>query len=215
MKKTNVMIEVSDSLYDSIVQPYKKRKEFGKLVVQLLEAYSSNDKIYGYINGVMDGIAEEENKELLKDLQNMAQSLNMMGILQDQVESYTDEGLNYFSEKSNSENNDIKPPVSDFDKAKDEKALTRDDVIEIVNESMSDVKSMLSQVVSMISNGVSVNESNSKPEMLSVEENIGYVESNKSDSSDLIISEFNDQDDVDEDDGVAYNALQELLGSLM
>ena len=90
MKKTNVMIEVTEEIYDSVVNPYKKKKSFGRLIVMLLEAYAYNDSIYSYINGAMDGIEDQATEELLKDLNSMAESLSMFSAYCDQMESVLD-----------------------------------------------------------------------------------------------------------------------------
>lgn len=143
MKKTNVMVEVSDDLYDAIVEPYKKRKGFGKLVVQLLEAYHTNESIYSYINGTIDGLESEATDELLKDLNSMAQSLNMFGVLQNQAEVVVDEGQRAFSEFGSQAQED----VGKFENLKTQdpikESITREDVISIVNESVADIKEML------------------------------------------------------------------------
>lgn len=144
MKKTNVMIEVSDDLYNDIIEPYKKRKSFGRLVVHLLEAYRSNDAIYSFINGAIDGLENESQQELLKDLNSMTQSLNMMGLLQSQAEVVIDEGQRAVDEFSSQAKKDL----NNFNMPKDEKGiLTRDDVISIVNDSVSDIRDMLKSLI--------------------------------------------------------------------
>lgn len=147
MKKTNVMIEVSDDLYNDIIEPYKKRKSFGRLVVHLLEAYRSNDAIYSYINGEIDGLENESQQELLKDLNSMTQSLNMMGLLQSQAEVVIDEGQRVVDEFGSQAKKDL----NNFNMSKNEKdekgTLTRDDVISIVNDSVSDIRDMLKSLM--------------------------------------------------------------------
>lgn len=148
MKKTNVMIEVSDDLYSEIVEPYKKKKGFGKLVVQLLEAYRTNDSIYSYINGAMDELETEATEELLKDLNNMAQSLNMMGVLHNQAEVVIDEGQRAFDEFGESAYKDSAKYGGATSSSKEKEVmLTKEDVVEIVNESVSDIKSMLENLL--------------------------------------------------------------------
>lgn len=98
MKKTSVLIEVSEDLYQDIVEPAKKSKSFSKLVVKLLEAYWENDSIYSYINGSLDGLREEENEELLKSLNSMQESLSMIDVLGNQAETLMEEGLGTFSD---------------------------------------------------------------------------------------------------------------------
>lgn len=148
MKKTNVMIEVSEDLYNEIVEPYKKRKGFGKLVVQLLEAYRSNEAIYSYINGTMDELDSEATEELLKDLNSMAQSLNMFGVYQNQAEVVIDEGQRAFNEFGNQAREDSSKFETSSNNSKNEdKPLTKEDVVSIVNDSVSDIKNMLEELL--------------------------------------------------------------------
>lgn len=147
MKKTNVMIEVSEDLYNEIVEPYKKRKGFGKLVVQLLEAYRTNESIYSYINGTIDGLESEATEELLKDLNNMAQSLNMFGVYQNQAEVVIDEGQRAFNEFSNQSREDSSRFEASPREESEGKPLTKEDVISIVNDSVSDMKNMLEELL--------------------------------------------------------------------
>lgn len=147
MKKTNVMIEVSEDLYNEIVEPYKKRKGFGKLVVQLLEAYRTNESIYSYINGTIDGLESEATEELLKDLNNMAQSLNMFGVYQNQAEVVIDEGQRAFNEFSNQAREDSSRFEASPREKSEDKPITKEDVISIVNDSVSDMKNMLEELL--------------------------------------------------------------------
>ncbi len=143
MKKTNVMIEVSEDLYDEVVHPYKKQKGFGKLVVQLLEAYRTNDSIYSYINGTMDRLEDEATQELLKDLNSMTQSLNMFGTFQSQAEVLIDEGqraFDSFGERAMDDSTKYNPD-------EDKEVLTREDVVNIVNSSVSEIKDMLQELL--------------------------------------------------------------------
>lgn len=141
------MIEVSEDLYNEIVEPYKKRKGFGKLVVQLLEAYRTNESIYSYINGTIDGLESEATEELLKDLNNMAQSLNMFGVYQNQAEVVIDEGQRAFNEFSNQAREDSSRFEASPREKSEDKPLTKEDVISIVNDSVSDMKNMLEELL--------------------------------------------------------------------
>ena len=141
------MIEVSEDLYNEIVEPYKKRKGFGKLVVQLLEAYRTNESIYSYINGTIDGLESEATEELLKDLNNMAQSLNMFGVYQNQAEVVIDEGQRAFNEFSNQAREDSSRFEASPREKSEDKPITKEDVISIVNDSVSDMKNMLEELL--------------------------------------------------------------------
>lgn len=211
MKKTNVMIEVTDELYEEIINPLKKQRSFGKLVVQLLEAYRSNESIYSYINGTIDKLDNEANEELLKDLNNMTQSLNMLGVLQEQVAVTINEGsreFNAYSEKAKNDSNKF----SMSEGKESQEVLTRDDVVKIVDDSVSDIKKMLQELM----------ERGTVPQPVAkqVEE---VVENKMNESvSRVVVKEDNDyipmtyaeKEISNEDEELAKNALSSLMDSL-
>lgn len=219
MKKTNVMIEVSEDLYNEVVEPYKKKKGFGKLVVQLLEAYRTNDSIYSYINGTMDGLENEATEELLKDLNNMAQSLNMFGVLHGQAEVVIDEGQRAFNDFGNKAKEDINK-FSDAGvspKEEPKETLTKEDVVSIVNDSISDLKSMLKDLLD--SRDVSA------PVVEKVQEQVHEVVENKintdlsavvtpKNSSPEVYSHVSEKKVSKEEEQQADSAIQSLIGSL-
>lgn len=216
LKKTSVMIEVSEDLYNEIVEPYKKRKGFGRLVVQLLEAYHTNEQIYSYINGTIDGLEDEATEELLKDLNSMAESLSMFGALQSEAEVAMDEGLKAFEEFNNRAYDDRgKYTPEDVTPQKD--TLTREDVVNIVNDSVSDIKKMLE---SLMAGGVV-----SQPVVTQVQEavetkvNASVHEAITREEVPLEVSRNEDMTPVvrevsKEEEQAAENAINSLLGSL-
>lgn len=219
MKKTNVMVEVSDDLYNEIVEPFKKRKGFGKLVVQLLEAYRTNESIYSYINGTLDGLENEATEVLLQDLNNMAQSLNMFGILESQAESTIKEGQRTINDFKDHAFEDSKK----YKEEKDEIVLTKNDVVDIVNDSVKDIKDMLS---ALLQNG-SVSQPVANQVGVVVESKI-HSEVNKvvpreeeeiaagsSFTEEVTRSEIIfDEDTLKKEEAVAKDALSSLVGSL-
>lgn len=213
MKKTNVMIEVSDDLYNDIVEPYKKRRRFGRLIVELLEAYRTNDVIYSYINGTIDGLDSDATDMLLKDLDSMQDSLSMLGALQNQAEVVIDEGNKAFNSFLNTgkEDVDLNFINNDDKKVKDENTLTKEDVINIVNDSMSDIKSMLE---SILAKGVSVdNSSNNDTKVANNEKSTPSQERGTSQDDGLV--EYNHNSSISkEDETAAQSALSSLCGSI-
>lgn len=188
MKKTNVMIEVTDDIYEDIVAPFKKKKSFGKLITMLLEAYANNDSIYSYINGAMDGLENEATEELLKDLNSMAESLSMLGALSSEAEAVIDNGQRAFDDFSTKATEDAK-------KVKETNGISREDVVEIVEDSVSEIKDMLKQ---LLSNGVTVNSTINTPK-----------------SEEKVPEEKYVAEEISkEDEEKAQNALASLMGSL-
>lgn len=221
MKKTNVMIEVSDDLYDAIVAPSKKKKSFGRLVVQLLEAYRDNESIYSYINGTLDDLENEATEELLKDLNSMANSLNMLSALENQAEANIDEGLRTFEDYTNKDAQveEVKHlEMSSPQIHKDENqnsGLTKEDVVDIVEESISDIKDMLQQ---LLDNGV-VNRDIASTVESTVKDSI-YENIDKGTTDEKVVEDKHVEEVIvdtpvsKEDEEKAKNALDNLLGSI-
>lgn len=148
MRKTNLMIEVSDELYESIVEPYKKKKGFGRLVVQLLEGYANNDAIYGYINGALDNLDEKANESLLEGLNAMSDSVNMFSFLQQEAQSVVDDGAREFSSIGQRSAGQFKKGFEESGGTEvNADAVSREEVKAIVNEGISSIKDMLSEVL--------------------------------------------------------------------
>lgn len=225
MKKTNVMVEVSDELYNEVVEPFKKKKGFGKLVVQLLEAYMYNESIYNYINGEMDNLEDEATEVLLKDLNNMAQSLNMFGILGNQAETVINEGQKSIDDFREQAFSDSKK----YEEVKEEKqSLTKEDVVDIVNDSVKDIKDMLAE---LLKNGVVtqpvaeqvgvVVESKIHSEVNKAvvdDETFVVSDSSGSNSNEIVVEEEKeiivDSAKLKEEEEKAKDALNSLLGSI-
>lgn len=211
MKKTNVMIEVTDELYEEIINPLKKQRSFGKLVVQLLEAYRSNESIYSYINGTIDKLDNEANEELLKDLNNMTQSLNMLGVLQEQVAVTINEGsreFNAYSEKAKNDSNKF----SMSEGKESQEVLTRDDVVKIVDDSVSDIKKMLQELIERGTVPQPVAKQVEEVVENKMNENVSRVVVKE--DNDYIPMTYAEKEISNEDEELAKNALSSLMDSL-
>lgn len=143
MKKTSVMIEVSEELYDKIVYPYKKKKSFGKLVVQLLDAYLKNDAIYSYINGSLDGLEGEATDKLLKDLDAMASSLSMLDALHNEADSVISNGQKVFNNVNVVKEDTVnEQEVQEIDTHSDD-LVSREEVEKIIEDRLNDILNKL------------------------------------------------------------------------
>lgn len=200
------MIEVSDDVYESVINPHKKKKAFGRLVVMLLEAYAYNDAIYSYINGAMDGIEEQATDELIKDLNSMAESLSMFSAYSDQMESVIDNGQKAFDDFGARASQDLGKEMS---VGQPSTGLTREDVVSIVNDSVGELKDMLMQVLS--GNVSTIQKPSVTVEKPRVVEPIAQVSEVKAEVS-ATIEEI--PDITKEDEALAQNALSSLMGSI-
>ena len=51
MPKVGIMVDVSTELLETVINPAKAEKRFKRLVVQLLEAYRSDEKVRAIVDG--------------------------------------------------------------------------------------------------------------------------------------------------------------------
>lgn len=102
MKRTNILVEVSDNIYDSVVTPHKKAKTFSKLIATLLKGYIENEYIRAYAEDTLDDMHKASVDALDEVIGNMQQSLASMGLYNDELKETTESGMTYFGEKAQS-----------------------------------------------------------------------------------------------------------------
>ena len=122
MKRTNILVEVSDGIYDNVVTPHKKAKTFSKLIATLLKGYIENEYIRAYAEDTLDDMHRASVDALDEVIGNMQQSLKNMGLYADELKETTEDGMSYFGERVESS------PTS---KESNNKDALRDDVEEL------------------------------------------------------------------------------------
>lgn len=103
MRKVNIMIDVSDEVYDLVVAPFKKSRRFSKLINSLLEGYISDDYVAAYVSGSLDDFKKRSTESLNQALSAMNNSLEMVGMLSDEAEELAKEGINAVGMRDSSE----------------------------------------------------------------------------------------------------------------
>ncbi len=139
--KTSIIIDCPIDLYEEVVKPKKQKREFSKLILELLEAYRSNDSINGYINGSLDEMEEEGLSYLEKACNDQLSLLSSMGIGGEMAKAELERGMEEISAISSGE--------GVAEKAKDNSggSVTREDVVEIVSSSIADLKDSLMEML--------------------------------------------------------------------
>lgn len=99
MKKTNILVEVDDHVYDIVVAPHKKNKTFSKLMATLLKGYIENDYVHAYAEGTLEEMHKASVDALDNVIEGMQQSLANMGLYTSELKSTTDMGKDLFEEK--------------------------------------------------------------------------------------------------------------------
>lgn len=114
MRRTSVMIEIEDDVYNGIVEPHKRNKTFAKLISSLLNGYISD----GYIRAFVDDNLEEVRKAVVGSFEDsvgeMESALANMGLFADELGAHAQAGYAKFQQKrtQQAEELDSEPVVS-------------------------------------------------------------------------------------------------------
>lgn len=99
MRRTSVLLEFSENVYDSLVEPLKKSKSFSKFVSALVTGYLTDPYIKAYADGNLDDYKKAYVEAFDDQLDEMSESLANMGFFADALESVSAGGKDHFAEK--------------------------------------------------------------------------------------------------------------------
>lgn len=103
MKNVNLLIKVSDDLYQDVVEPKKREKSFTSFMESLINSYYTNSAVQSIVEGSIDGIKEESMKSLNDALLKAKSSMSRLSLFADELESTTLEGESLFSDYGESD----------------------------------------------------------------------------------------------------------------
>ena len=96
MPKVGIMVDVSTELLETVIKPAKAEKRFKRLVVQLLEAYHSDEKVRAIVDGD-EALANLEGLSSLKEqLQQASQTVAYMGMVNESIQLGLDSAKSEF-----------------------------------------------------------------------------------------------------------------------
>ena len=98
-KKTSIMVEVDDRVYDLVISPHKKNKTFSKLLSTLLSGYLEDQYIRGFAENTLDDMRRASSSALEEIIGSMHEGLANMGMYTEELKSNTMEGMNTFEGK--------------------------------------------------------------------------------------------------------------------
>ena len=205
MRRTSVLLEFSDEVYDVVVEPMKKNKSFSKLVATLIEGYLSDGYVRAYAEDNLENMRKAAVDSFSKSIDSMSESLSNMGLFTDELDTTSQSGVSIFNKRAEKEREEldsegIKKHNNDFvekDKKFEEVNERIDSLQKEVNSSMQQMLNMMqiisNQVMSVGMNTVPMQMAN--PMNMSMSGNIpatrSYVENsvesvkNSSNSSEL------------------------------
>lgn len=96
MKKTNVLVEVSDEIYDTVIEPMKKNKTFSKLIASLLEGYLTDGYIQAFADDTLADLRRAAVDSFSASVDSMSESLSNMGLFTNELEQTSLSGRTKF-----------------------------------------------------------------------------------------------------------------------
>lgn len=143
MKKTNILVEVSDDVYSLVVEPFKKNKTFSKLIASLLQGYIEKDFIRAYADGTLEDMHKASVDALDESIQGLYSSLSTLGVYTEGLKSNMQQGIDEF--EGYSAGKELAKPVE-----------SNEDLRESVDEVKAQNERILEMLNMLVSNGVEV-----------------------------------------------------------
>lgn len=178
MRRTSIMLEFSDEIYDSLVEPMKKNRTFSKLIVSLINGYIADGYIHAYVDDTLDDLKRAAVDSFNSSIDSMSESLSNMGLFTDELDSMSSSAKTKFKDKAKEVAGDSKgnKPTNNEDIDKINKRI--DDMQEDVNAKLSVLIDLISSLKSDGSPSVKKNVENVNPEFSNVKKNVENVETN-------------------------------------
>lgn len=139
MRRTSVMLEFSDEVYDNIVEPMKKNKSFSKLLATLTEGYLNDGYIRAFADDNLENMRKAAVDSFSKSIDSMMGSLSNMGLFTDELEATATDGKERFSKKAEEQRESL---------SQDSGNSSTD--IEKLNSRMDSMQSTMNELLSVV-----------------------------------------------------------------
>lgn len=178
MRRTSIMLEFSDEIYDSLVEPMKKNRTFSKLIVSLINGYIADGYIHAYVDDTLDDLKRAAVDSFNSSIDSMSESLSNMGLFTDELDSMSSSAKTKFKDKAKEVAGDSKGNKSTNTEDIDKINKRIDDMQEDVNAKLSVLIDLISSLKSDGSPSVKKSVENVNPEFSNVKKNVENVETN-------------------------------------
>lgn len=139
MPKVGIMVDVSTELLETVINPAKAEKRFKRLVVQLLEAYHSDEKVRAIVDGD-EALANLEGLSSLKEqLQQASETVAYMGMVNESIQLGLDSAKSEF-ETGEFESKGTGVRLNEFEDFKQE-------MLEQQTSFMNDMRSLMQEFI--------------------------------------------------------------------
>lgn len=147
MRRTNILLEFSDEVYDTLVEPLKKNKAFTKLVTTLIDGYMSDSYIRAYADDTLDGMRNKAVSSFNESIASMNETLSEMGLVTDELEANSLGGRDMFRKKAEDQAEELNKTVGTVGSVSSEELSAVNDRIDKVQDSIQGMMSMLSELI--------------------------------------------------------------------
>lgn len=210
MRRTSIMMEFTDEVYDSLVEPMKKNKSFSKLVASLLEGYLADGYIRAYADDTLEDMRRAAVSSFSASIDSMSESLSNMGLFSDELESLSTSGKTKFQEKAKKQSEDLDANGSTVSSNPEIDKLNKriDDMQASIDEKLSQLLSVLSNGSVNITSAVKTSKIEDSKITSDVKKNVETVNSY---NTSIIEDSEDEEDDVSEDAQEANNFMLSML----
>lgn len=147
MRRTNILLEFSDEVYDTLVEPLKKNKAFTKLVTTLIDGYMSDSYIRAYADDTLDGMRNKAVSSFNESIASMNETLSEMGLVTDELEANSLSGRDMFRKKADEQAEELSKTVGTVGSVSSDELSAVNDRIDKVQDSIQGMMSMLSELI--------------------------------------------------------------------
>ena len=196
MRRTSILLEFSDEVYDTLVEPLKKNKSFTKLVTTLIDGYLNDAYVRAYADDTLDSMRNQAVSSFNDSIASMNETLSEMGLVTDELESNAVGGKAMFAKKAQEQSDEL---------SKGSVGKNKDiaEVNERIDKMQDSIQGMMSLLVEMLKSGnaptqfaagvsantsVVVEEVLSKPSVKVEEPKVPAVEETKNDVAESLVT---------------------------
>ena len=219
MRNASVSIEVSETIYEQVVEPRKKAKTLSKLVATLLQGYISDEYIYSYAEGTIQDMRKAQVDNFDSAIDKVFEHSANIGLFSDELSSLNASAHKKFKDKTNEVSKSVGeniPLNGDWAKPEDLEEVKSD-----VGELKSSVTRIEEMLMQLMQGGVSVSPSKAEPvtqatraveeKQSEKEEVIEDIWKDKNEDVEVSVADEEEDEGGSEVDSSAMDAMASLL----
>lgn len=147
MRRTSVMIEVNDDVYETLVEPLKRNKSFAKLISSLLNGYINDSYIRAFVDDNLEEVKKAVVGSFAESVGEMESALANMGLFADELNAHSQAGYARFQQHRAKQVEELdKEPIS----SKENTPRPKDEEFEALQNRVASMEKSMSEGFSRI-----------------------------------------------------------------